>query len=391
MRVEVSPMHRGPRRRRWSRASSVQRRPATTSTRRRGPTSEPSAGQLAARLLRRRVRLHLRAHLHGRRRQQRHGRRQGHRADRRDGPLRGAAARTRGGGELQGRASSGEWRISALPETFGTWLSRADLQRLYDPFRIYYVSTGDRRMVPDVRWLPLGTGLATRLARVVALRGAGVPERRGAQRHAGRDPAGRRRGDDRVGDREGRHGGHPAGQRPGPAAEPRCPVPRDRDPGARRRERRPPAGGCRPAGAHGEAVEGLVRPGLRDTLRARVKPLLRVGSALVPVNPVRWALPVERDSPPAAAPADAPARLGLPRVVPHRQRGRRGGGRPGPAGAVARHHPGPGPLPRRAADASLLRPPGRALGGRPRAATTKVWTVDAAADPGDAPRPDLGP
>src|SRR5207244_250948 len=57
--------------------------------------------------------------------------------------------------------SGGEWRISSVPATFGTWLSQADLDRLYDPFRIYYVSAADHRLVPDVRWLPLGTGLAT--------------------------------------------------------------------------------------------------------------------------------------------------------------------------------------------------------------------------------------
>jgi hypothetical protein len=61
--------------------------------------------------------------------------------------------------------TSGEWRISQVPEDFGTWLSRADLDRLYDPFHIYYVSAGDHRLVPDIRWLPVGTGLATRLAR----------------------------------------------------------------------------------------------------------------------------------------------------------------------------------------------------------------------------------
>ena len=60
-----------------------------------------------------------------------------------------------------------------MPDNFGTWLSRADLDRLYDPFRIYYVSAGDHRLVPDIRWLPLGTGLATRLARSLL---AGVPD-----------------------------------------------------------------------------------------------------------------------------------------------------------------------------------------------------------------------
>jgi hypothetical protein len=68
---------------------------------------------------------------------------------------------------------SGEWRITKVPDTFGTWLSESDLERLYDPFRVYFVSAAERRLVPDVRWFPLGTGLATRLARAVL---AGVPD-----------------------------------------------------------------------------------------------------------------------------------------------------------------------------------------------------------------------
>lgn len=60
---------------------------------------------------------------------------------------------------------SGEWRISAVPEGFGLWLSASDVDRLYEPFRIYYVSTFDRTLVPDVRWFSEGKGLATRLAR----------------------------------------------------------------------------------------------------------------------------------------------------------------------------------------------------------------------------------
>ena len=61
--------------------------------------------------------------------------------------------------------SAGEWRISSLPEGFGLWLSASDLDRLYDPFRIHYISTAGRRLVPDVRWFSIGKGLATRLAR----------------------------------------------------------------------------------------------------------------------------------------------------------------------------------------------------------------------------------
>jgi hypothetical protein len=67
---------------------------------------------------------------------------------------------------------AGEWRISALPEGFGTWLSEADVERLYDPFNLYFLAATERRLVPDVRWYPVGTGLATRLARGLL---SGVP------------------------------------------------------------------------------------------------------------------------------------------------------------------------------------------------------------------------
>lgn len=59
----------------------------------------------------------------------------------------------------------GEWRISGLQEGFGLWLSASDAARLYNPFRIHYLSTSGRQLVPDTRWFPLGKGLATRLAR----------------------------------------------------------------------------------------------------------------------------------------------------------------------------------------------------------------------------------
>lgn len=67
---------------------------------------------------------------------------------------------------------AGEWRIAKLPDGFGTWLSEADMQRLYDPFSLYFLAATERRLVPDVRWYPVGTGLATRLARGLL---SGVP------------------------------------------------------------------------------------------------------------------------------------------------------------------------------------------------------------------------
>ena len=109
-----------------------------------------------------------------RQRQHRDGRGQGHRPDRRHAGATRSCRRSSTVKVTFGlERSGGEWRISQVPDTFGTWLSQADLDRLYDPFRIYYVSAGDHRLVPDVRWLPLGTGLATRLARCLL---AGVPD-----------------------------------------------------------------------------------------------------------------------------------------------------------------------------------------------------------------------
>jgi hypothetical protein len=61
--------------------------------------------------------------------------------------------------------SAGEWRISTVPESFGLWLSSSDVDRLYKPYRIHYLSATERRLVPDVRWFSVGKGLATRLAR----------------------------------------------------------------------------------------------------------------------------------------------------------------------------------------------------------------------------------
>ena len=58
-----------------------------------------------------------------------------------------------------------EWRI-ALPQSgFGLWLSASDLDRIYQPFSIAYVSKASRTIVEDRRWFPITSGLATTLAR----------------------------------------------------------------------------------------------------------------------------------------------------------------------------------------------------------------------------------
>ena len=57
------------------------------------------------------------------------------------------------------------WRISLPQRGFGLWLSSSDLDRIYQPFTIAYVSTATRTIVGDRRWFPITSGLATTLAR----------------------------------------------------------------------------------------------------------------------------------------------------------------------------------------------------------------------------------
>jgi len=57
------------------------------------------------------------------------------------------------------------WRISLPQKGFGLWLSATDLDRIYQPFTIAYVSTASRTIVGDRRWFPITSGLATTLAR----------------------------------------------------------------------------------------------------------------------------------------------------------------------------------------------------------------------------------
>jgi len=57
------------------------------------------------------------------------------------------------------------WRIALPPKGFGLWLSARDLDRIYRPFTIAYVSNSARAIVGDRRWFPITTGLATTLAR----------------------------------------------------------------------------------------------------------------------------------------------------------------------------------------------------------------------------------
>ena len=282
--------------------------------------------------------------------------------------------------------SGGEWRISRMPDNFGTWLSRADLDRLYDPFRIYYVSAGDHRLVPDVRWLPLGTGLATRLARSLL---AGVPSYlRGAVRTD--IPSGTQLAVDAVTidsgtakvDLAATRLGNDPGQRQNLGAQFLATV--TQAPGVERVALR--LEGADLQMPNGEStVDSLSALGFATPSDPDVKPLLRVGTALVPVDPDDVGDSVERTPPPEAAtlPAVQPgwaylamsrngqevAAVGGDRAQLARWRGRT---------QVQLVSPGTR-LTRPTYDREdVLWVAGRSNGA------TKVWAINAAADPADA-------
>ncbi len=198
---------------------------------------------------------------------------------------------------------AGEWRITQVPENFGTWLSNSDFLRLYDPFRIYFLSASQRRLVPDVRWLPLGTGLATRLARSLL---SGAPEYlRGAVRSE--VPAGTRLAVDAVTIDSGtatvdltstRLAADPA-QRQNLGAQFLATV--GQAPGVDRVALQLEGADLRVPGFDG-ALDSLSALGFATPTEPEVKPLLRIGTALVPVRPEQVGDPGERVvAPPTAA------------------------------------------------------------------------------------------
>jgi hypothetical protein len=196
--------------------------------------------------------------------------------------------------------SGGEWRITALPDQFGTWLSESDFDRLYDPYRIYFLSTTQRRLVPDVRWFPLGTGLATRLARSLI---AGVPEYlRGAVRTD--VPPGTRLAVDSVTIDSGtatvdltatQLATDPA-QRQNLGAQFLATV--TQAPGVSQVALQLEGAALQVPGADGP-LRSLSALGFPSTSDPTAKPLLRIGSTLVPVDPDEVGDPGERPPPPS--------------------------------------------------------------------------------------------
>jgi predicted small secreted protein len=59
----------------------------------------------------------------------------------------------------------GEWRIELPRSGFGLWLDTDQFSRTYANRFVYYVTPNGRDLVPDSRWFPIGSRLATTLAR----------------------------------------------------------------------------------------------------------------------------------------------------------------------------------------------------------------------------------
>lgn len=59
----------------------------------------------------------------------------------------------------------GQWRIAALPQGFGLWLSHFYFERAYRPFDVTYADASSRALVADRRWFSTSGGLTTALAR----------------------------------------------------------------------------------------------------------------------------------------------------------------------------------------------------------------------------------
>jgi hypothetical protein len=63
------------------------------------------------------------------------------------------------------RKVGGEWRIDLPSDGFGLWLDSDQFDRTFTPRMVYFVTPSGRDLVPDYRWFPNGSRLATTLAR----------------------------------------------------------------------------------------------------------------------------------------------------------------------------------------------------------------------------------
>lgn len=60
----------------------------------------------------------------------------------------------------------GEWRITKVDSNVGLWLSQYRFDSHFRAYNVNYLSATGPRLIHDIRWLPLTSGLPTRLAQV---------------------------------------------------------------------------------------------------------------------------------------------------------------------------------------------------------------------------------
>jgi hypothetical protein len=284
------------------------------------------------------------------------------------------------------RTSGGEWRISKVPNGFGTWLSESDVSRLYDPFRIYFVSAMERRLIPDVRFFPLGTGLATRLARALL---SGVPDfLRGSVRTD--VPTGTRLAVDSVPIESGtaqvdltatRIGSDPS-QRQALGAQLLATV--SQAPGVSRVALQLEGTDLQVPGASETSLDSVAALGFPTPSDPVAKPVLRKGSTLAHIDPVLLGDPGEKaqTQPNRALPAIPPGWAYLAMSPAGDEIAAVGGDR----AQLTRWH-GSTQLTVTAVGTQLTRPVFDSqgmlwVGGRD-GPTTKLWFVNTAADPSD--------
>ncbi len=80
-----------------------------------------------------------------------------------DGRSQPAALRATANADLRLTKVDGEWRISALPQGMGRWVTASDFPRLFVAESLHYLSRSRTSLVPDDRWFPRDH-LATRVA-----------------------------------------------------------------------------------------------------------------------------------------------------------------------------------------------------------------------------------
>lgn len=82
------------------------------------------------------------------------------------GSYRQVAAGTQQSADFTMAQRGEQWRIGALADGFGRWVTASDVDRLFDAYRVHYVSTGERGLISDTRWFP-ADHIPTRLVKAL--------------------------------------------------------------------------------------------------------------------------------------------------------------------------------------------------------------------------------